>query len=760
MTHNIWNIFYAMLLASVILLGILLNKAYGTIDTRHLESVGNSTSLVASAFQSHLRDIERTLYLIGREVNRLHEENAEKQKIVHYLDRTLQDSKGFVGFGYIAPNGSFLYTTTNLHLENKHINLLKNPKTKASFLRTLQSKTLFLGRTYFFKEIDKWVIPFRLAIRDDNGDVIGVMTTGLQVSHNKSYLVDKKLLPHLEVVVIREADEDGKMFRQYSSFNDVSYERLYNLPLSKRIIQIAKKEFTKRGFSFEKMRIYPKIVTFHAYNIKNEKVVCGMIYDPHTKEWIIVSEKRSLMMNEFYTTVFLYISIFLIALMVFWILFQRLSKQETQKQQELIFQAEHDLLTKLPNRLYLYRHIGEWRKHNPNRFYVLFIDLDNFKHINDKAGHTIGDKLLIKVSERLRAFFHHEEMLIRQGGDEFIVVVPYQKKSIFSTYIEVLISTIMQAYIIEEKEYRLGMSIGISEYPKDSQNFDELLSFADVAMYEAKKIRNTYAFFTQKFRKKALRETNIEQNLRGALHRNELWVEYQPQHNIKDGTLYGVEALVRWKNDKLGFVPPDIFIGVAEQIGMMSEIGNFVLSRALSEIASLQQETGLHFRLSVNVSVVQFKDKNFLENFLELLGHASLQRSSITVEITESLMVEELEDVLPILKALKDEGIEISFDDFGTGYSSLGMLRRLPIDELKIDKSFIDTLLEDEQDKLLVQSIIDIGQNFAMVMLAEGVESQEQYEMLHHLGCDVVQGYYFSKPLPLDGLKQYIQNMV
>lgn len=168
----------------------------------------------------------------------------------------------------------------------------------------------------------------------------------------------------------------------------------------------------------------------------------------------------------------------------------------------------------------------------------------------------------------------------------------------------------------------------------------------------------------------------------------------------------------------------------------------------------------MDFRLSVNVSVIQFRDENFLETFLELVQHASLQRSSLTVEITESLMVEELEDVLPTLQALKDEGIEISFDDFGTGYSSLGMLRRLPIDELKIDKSFIDTLLEDEQDKLLVQSIIDIGKNFTMVMLAEGVESQEQYEMLRHLGCDVVQGYYFSKSLGSQDLKQYLQNMV
>ena len=431
------------------------------------------------------------------------------------------------------------------------------------------------------------MIPFRLAIRDGDGNVLSVIATGLEVSSKKSYLIDKKFLPHLEVVVIRAKDEEGRMYRQYSSFTDVAYERLYNLPLSTKAIKDIKKEFAKRGISLENMKKASQVVTFHAYNIKNEKIVCGMFYDSHTKEWVVVSEKRSLMMDEFYATALLYISVFLIALVVFWFLFQRLALHEMRKKQELVFQAEHDLLTKLPNRLYLYKHIGEWRKYNPERFYVLFIDLDNFKHINDKAGHTVGDKLLIEVSERLRRFFNQAEMVVRQGGDEFIVVVPYQQKSIFIKRIEVLIESIVQAYVIGEKEYRLGMSVGIAEYPKDSQDFDELLSLADVAMYEAKKIRNTYAFFTEKFRQKVLLETDIEQNLRGALQRNELWVEYQPQHNIQDGTLYGVEALVRWKSASLGFVPPDVFIAVAEQIGMMSEIGTFVLSRALHEISAL-----------------------------------------------------------------------------------------------------------------------------------------------------------------------------
>lgn len=297
----------------------------------------------------------------------------------------------------------------------------------------------------------------------------------------------------------------------------------------------------------------------------------------------------------------------------------------------------------------------------------------------------------------------------------------------------------------------------MSQYPSDASSIEELLSLADTAMYEAKKRKNSYCLFSEKMRHHNIIQTDIEHELRGAIEKNELWMVYQPQINA-DGSLCGVEALIRWENEKLGFVGPDKFISVAEHTGLMKELGEFIISTSLRDIKVIQSLQAISFNLSINISVVQLMESDFLENFLEIVENEKFDKSFLTLEITESLSIEDLSEVLPLLHAIRKEGIKLSLDDFGTGYSSLSILKDLPINELKIDKSFIDNILYDEHEKDLVQTIINIGKNFKMKTLAEGVESLGQVEELKNGNCDIFQGYYYSKPLSKEQLINFLAN--
>jgi len=321
-----------------------------------------------------------------------------------------------------------------------------------------------------------------------------------------------------------------------------------------------------------------------------------------------------------------------------------------------------------------------------------------------------------------------------------------------------MIEIISMPYVVNDIEIRLGASVGVSVYPGDAYDFDTLLSLADMAMYEAKKVKNSYAFFTKEMKEKNSANSEIEQELRSALQKNEIYMVYQPQI-ARDGTLHGVEALVRWENEKLGFVSPEHFIPIAEATGLILELGNYITNRSLVEIKKIYGELGKIFQLSINVSIVQLMENHFLKNLLNMIDRVQFDTSLLTLEITERLPIEDLDCVLPILKSLRAEGISLSLDDFGTGYSSLSVLSKLPIHELKIDKAFIDELLVSKKDKNLVKTIINIGKNFSMDVLAEGTESKEQIDKLKEYGCDIFQGYYYSKPLKKEDLITYIRSL-
>ena len=754
--RNIWLIFYFLLLVSVIIYVLLLYFKYYDIKDRHLLSYNYNVDILAKSTDALFSQEGMLLDVLGNQLLLKHNHNNDKEN-KKLLDRLLKRDKSVIGLGLADVNGNLLLTSSSVN-SIKNMNLLTNKLTEDSFVEALNSENMVVGRTYFIKKLGEWITPIRKAIKDNSGNTIGVMTAGLRHNSEFSFLNNLSSTKKISFIIIKENYKKNNFYKIYdTNIEKKELDALYSNPIPRNIVELSLKSIKKAsGLSIKKLKDTNSVVTFETKSTNGRNIIASVVYSEKYKLFYLVQNNQDSILNDFIRVFIDYTLIFIASFILIYLLFRNIAKLEKRKNEELVFQTMHDSLTDLPNRTYMYKNISNWNKNNSRSCYsVLYIDLDNFKNINDKFGHIIGDNILVEVSQRLQEFFVDNEMIIRQGGDEFIIL----KECIDDAYenkLSELINYISRTYNVDNKEFRVGMSMGIAMYPKDALNIDELLSLADTAMYEAKKVKNSYCFFSESMRHNNIVKTDIENELRSAVEKNELYMVYQPQIN-SDGSLHGVEALVRWENDKLGVVGPDKFIPVAEVTGLMKEFGEFITTTSLRDIKRIQNELGLLFRLSINISVVQLMEADFLEKFLIYVKNENYQKDMLTLEITESLSIEDLDQVLPLLYSIREHDIEISLDDFGTGYSSLGILKKLPITELKIDKSFIDEILYDKSERALVQSIINIGKNFKMKTLAEGVETLEQVQILKENNCDVFQGYYYSKPLNYDNLVEYLK---
>lgn len=412
--------------------------------------------------------------------------------------------------------------------------------------------------------------------------------------------------------------------------------------------------------------------------------------------------------------------------------------------------ANYDFLTGLPNyRLFKKRITDTLKKGQDKLAAVLFIDLDRFKMVNDTFGHATGDLLLKHVSQTLLHCISTQDMASRFGGDEFAILLTNMKSYDDAIVVaQSILHHLEQPFIIKGYEIKISASIGIAFYPDDGVDAGTLLKYSDRAMYRVKNTeKNNFAVYAQN--KDNYKEGNLilENDIRKGLERNEFIVYYQPKINLQTKTISGVEALVRWIHPTKGFISPGEFIPLAEETELIIAIGDFVLREAAKQCVLWQQTKGVTIPISVNLSVRQFFQQTLIQNIENILQETSLDPTLLELEITESMSMD-IERSLEILLNLKKLGIQISVDDFGTGYSSLNYLRQLPIDRVKIDKSFIDEMTVNENSGAIVTSIITMSHNLKLLVIAEGVETEEQVTYLHQHHCDEIQGYYFSKPLP------------
>ncbi|MBN3807091.1 EAL domain-containing protein [Paraburkholderia sp. Ac-20336] len=430
-----------------------------------------------------------------------------------------------------------------------------------------------------------------------------------------------------------------------------------------------------------------------------------------------------------------------------------------EAQRQLKFLATRDSLTGLYNRAYLterMRDLFEPQGHGnggdgtfePAGVAVLFVDLDSFKKVNDTAGHEAGDALLCSVAERLSACVGRGDTLARVGGDEFVIVVSaYGDTSELIALAHRILDMIAVPFAVAGNEYYLGASIGISLFPEDGQDVATLMRNADSAMYHAKQRgRNNFQFFTAELNRHLQRRFTIEQSLRRALAADELSLVYQPIVDSQDGRTIGAEALLRWYNGELGNVSPGEFIPVAEDAGLIGEIGDWVLQRACEQVAQWRRTLAPHLIVAVNLSPRQFND-GLLERIERCLAQSGLEPTALELEITERLLMSDSDTVLPMLSALSTMGVRISVDDFGTGYSSLSYLKRFPLHNLKIDRSFVAGLPDHRDSIAITQAVVAMAHSLGMNVTAEGVETAEQAAFLRAIDCDKQQGYLYSRPV-------------
>ena len=433
-------------------------------------------------------------------------------------------------------------------------------------------------------------------------------------------------------------------------------------------------------------------------------------------------------------------------------------------EEKIKFMAYYDSLTKLPNRTSFISYLNEQlelAKNENAEGAVFFIDLDNFKNINDTMGHDYGDKLLIYLAKKIENWIEEEDIICRLGGDEFILLHPNANESEVRSYAKNFLKLFNKAFKIDGKHIYVTASIGIALYPKDGTDSNTILKNADAAMYKAKELgKNRFVLFDQEMYLKLERKTCIERILRTAIENNELSINYQPQYDTQNNEIFGFESLLRLNSKELGFISPLEFIPVAEECGYITQLGQWVIEESCRQSVKWLDE-GYKFKsISVNISSVDLQQVNFLENVKKIINKTSINPEILELEITETVLMESLDSSISILKKLMHMGIRIALDDFGTGYSSLSYLRKIPINTLKIDKSFIDNITSNQKEESIINNIIQMAHSMELKVVAEGVETKEQLSVLKERDCDYIQGYYFSKPLPASEIEKLLSEKV
>jgi diguanylate cyclase (GGDEF)-like protein len=455
--------------------------------------------------------------------------------------------------------------------------------------------------------------------------------------------------------------------------------------------------------------------------------------------------------------------------------FREMGKNLNYFHEQIHYVANHDSLTGLPNRLmfkeYLHRAAAEARR-DEQGMSILFLDLDNFKRVNDTLGHQIGDKLLEELADRLSHHLRETDLVTRVAqkdatrlvarlaGDEFIILLPMTSGPGEAQKVaRRIIDSFKEPFAIYKQEIYISTSIGIALYPTDGTTADELLKNADIAMYHAKKLgRNNYQYYSSELNRALLEKLEIEGRLRRAVESNELELYYQPQMELATGRICGVESLLRWNDPELGQVPPDKFIPIAEEFGLIVPISEWIIHEACRQARQWRERYPEPITVSINISAIHFNGYNLENVIAEALQVAGLDPQYLDIELTETSILDDPDQAIKTLNGFKKMGLHVSLDDFGTGYSSLSYLMKLPLDKLKIDQSFIRCMGQNASGTAIVSAIIAMAHSLGLSVIAEGVEEESHVNLLREMRCDILQGYYIAKPMPLHRIENLLEN--
>ncbi len=745
--RNIWTLYKFLVLTSSLLFAFILYLQFDQVEKSHLEEQYNSVQLFSNGSQTLLDNQEMILDMLAERLifSNTFKNKAETQK---WLNSLLSINSNIAAFGLAHPNGTIELVSPNLILEQQP-NLLEQAKTRHSFSKTLTSYKMVIGRSYFKADINQLILPIRKAIRDNDGHVIAVMTAGLKLNGSTLFDIELHNKEDHQIRLIR-----NDFFIQYmigSETSSVNYNQAIN---SEYFLSVLRSISASNNLTLTQLKGSLKPVSGNVFAQRTPSSYT-VKYLPRYDIWAVSTVSLGHIALEYLLSIIIYVFTYVLLLLVFFIFIRSIDQHEKERRKELLYQAHHDSLTLLPNKHYLRAHARKWFKHSLKPASLLYLDINQFKRINDSAGHKIGDKILVLLVERLTGQISDDALLVRESGDEFLVVTPIVDKYELDRLCRNILSKLSQPFSVDDYSFILSCSIGIAQYPKQGLHLDELQRSADIAMYQAKSQGKNISFFDEEMQTCYLKEIKLEQRLRSAINDRKLSMAYQPQID-SNGQLHGVEALVRWTDCEFGFIPPDQFIPIAENFGLMPKLGQLIMEMTLTDMETLQNELGYKFQTAINISVKQITQGDFLDKLLLTIQKSRYNQRYITLEITENLFIEDKEIMRPLFVSLKKLGIRISLDDFGTGYSSLSILGELPFDEIKIDKSFVDNIDIDAKSYKMAQNIISIAKNFDREVLAEGVECKEQETILRECGCDLFQGYYYARPMRYKELKQFL----
>ncbi|MGC8122035.1 putative bifunctional diguanylate cyclase/phosphodiesterase [Marinobacter sp. VGCF2001] len=746
--RNIWTLYFLVVTVGLLLLLVSLYQRWDEMRSDETAYQLARAELISQSVHSLFRTQELVLDVVGRELLNRGDALTGRQE-TPLLDSILSVNPALVGFGLARPDGQLVRISTNMDT-SRLPNLLENPSTADGFRQALASEAMVVGRTYYMGALGEWLIPIRKALRANDGTVVAVMTAGLRLGASGSVLSeDLHDGPDDSVILFREVDK----YVQFLSREGADPERYSAEKVDPDWLVRNSDVEDQIGSSLAALKSNPRAVSLRMTRDSRDYLLAAS-YDPRFQLWTISETRFAPIYRKFLATLVPYGFGFVLGAWLLYLLFRIIDRAEQERREELLHQARHDELTGLLNRTGLLARLKS-RVSNTRPFSLVVINIDNFSGINDRFGLEYGDSALAEFGRRLERLSEKHDDLARLGGDEFAIVTPNTDLASLKLACRGLIDDLTQMFEVGRLRLQVGASVGVARYPDDGDSLSKLIRSAHLALYDAKESRNSVCIYRAEMEAAYLRRLSVEQRLRYGLAAGDLYMVYQPQVD-EDGKTVGLEALVRWQDEELGFVSPAEFVEVAEKSGLMLPLGNFVLDTCLAEFRKLLDQRPESLDLAINISVIQFCQPDFVNVVLDALKTHGVAPESLVLEITETLFMGNLEQGLQTICKLREHGIRLAMDDFGTGYSSLSLLRQLPLDELKIDKSFVDDLVADKKAANMIRSIVAIAQSHNMSLIAEGVEEQEQALALINMGCLRFQGYYFSRPLPMADILQWL----
>lgn len=737
--NTITTLFLLFTLSGFAILLIMIYMNWEDVRQKTYSELEHVNTFVYSAFEADLYKYDTLLQLLGERL-------AEMDVMRHpeagraLLERTLSMNPNLAGFGVARPDGQ-LTVVTNVPPKTPLPNLLHANNSKETFERVLLRDGITLGRTYYMKALGKWVVPLRAPIFNADGELLFIMTAGINVRSKKNIWQPENLPEHITTLLI----DDDFYFLFVSPLHEEELRHYYNTPLSEETLS-----------QIDPGNIHtPGIKKFNVTDRNGNRLLATSVYHPS----LGITSVTTIPYRHVVLSLFEELRYLLLGTALFYgfsfLLYLYMNRRDKGWTRELLWNASHDTLTGLPNRFFLQEKTKQWHARH-RQYSALFLDLDNFKGINDNYGHPFGDKLLHEIAVRLSSLIDEHEYVIRQGGDEFILLTTRAPEKA-GQYAQQVRDAIAKPVRIDKIVVHPTVSIGIAHYPKDADELDVLLSKADMALYAAKDHHRGYFEYSTALDTRAKRRYVLESELRRADLSAEIHIAFQPQLDVETLRVVGVEALARWRSPVLGDVSPEIFIPVAEETALIQSLGAHMLETACIQTVAVWRETRRRFRLSVNVSAQELLSEGFAQRIISILEKVVFPPSMLTLEVTESVFIDQTDRAKTVLQALRTHGIGIALDDFGTGYSSLSMLLGLPLTELKIDKSFVDELDSDSQKQAIVKSIITLSDMFELTVIAEGADAP-YYAFLKESGCDVLQGFHYGTPQNAEALTRLIRD--